>query len=51
VKFDGTYPTNLNDDKGILVKLEPDGRVSLVSSCNNQTSTYKATDDGAIVFT
>ena len=51
VKFDGTYPTNLNDDKGILVKLEPNGRVSLVSSCNDQTSTYKATDNGAISFT
>jgi heat shock protein HslJ len=50
VKFDGTYRPSLNDDQDLSVKLEPDGKVSLLYGCNNQGSTYIATDDGAIAF-
>jgi heat shock protein HslJ len=51
VKFDGTYRPSLNDDQDLSVKLGPNGTVNLLNGCNNQISTYKATDDGAIAFT
>jgi hypothetical protein len=50
VDLSGAYRPSLSDDKDLLVKLEPHGRVSLLNGCNNQASTYKATDDGVIAF-
>jgi heat shock protein HslJ len=50
VKFDGFYRPSLTDDKDLLVKFEPNGKVRIVNGCNDQSATYRATNDGKISF-
>ena len=50
IKFDGIYRPNINDDSDLLIKLEPNGKVSMLNACNNPIGTYKAYESGRIKF-
>ena len=48
IKFSGTYKPSINDDSDLLIKLEPDGGVSMHSACNNRFGNYMAFEGGRI---